>query len=265
MKKTRIALTALAFVTVLTSCSKNDNNPYTEPPVNATVFTAAGDSTAIAAKLADFRNQLGATLNTAPGATGGRREINWDAVPPSFTNNNNFPHNFFNNPDPVLANGRKRGFVIENTAVPFRVDSTGFADIASTYATQFRNFSPKRLFMSMGGNETIGIFQVPGATTPAFVKGFGVIFCDVDNDNSASIEFFNGTKSLGVFKAPKATQSSFGFTLLGVYFPDEKITKVKITSGQNTLGGSTFDITSGGTQDLVVMDDFLYDEPKTLN
>lgn len=265
MKKTNFVLAA-ALVIITASCKKNDDTPYTEPTVNAVVFSASGDSTAISAKLADFRTQLGTTLNTAPGAVGGRREINWDAVPVSFTNNNSFPHNFFNNPDPALANGRKRGFVIENTAVPFRVDSSGFGDIAASYAAQFKNFSPKRLFMSMAGNETVGIFQVPGATTSAFVKGFGVIFCDVDNDNSASIEFFNGTKSLGVFKAQKSTQNTFSFSLLGVYFPDEKVTKVKIISGQNTLAAGNFDITTpGGTQDIVVMDDFLYDEPKTLN
>lgn len=266
MKKTNLVLAVTALFLAVSSCKKNDDNPYTEPTVNSVVFAASGDSASIASKLADFRTQLGTTLNTAPGAVGGRREINWDAVPPSFTNNNTFPHNFFNNPDPALANGRKRGFVIENTSVPFRVDSTSFGDIAASYQAQFKNFSPKRLFMSMGGNETIGIFQVPGATTPAFVKGFGVIFCDVDNDNSASIEFFNGTKSLGVFKAPKSTQSTQGFSLLGVYFPDEKVTKIKIISGQNTLGTGNLDITTGGgAQDIVVMDDFLYDEPKVLN
>lgn len=263
MKKTNFVLAAAALLIVSTSCKKNDDAPYTDPAVNAKVFTASGDSAAIASKLADFRTELGTTLNSAPGAVGGRREINWDAVPASFTNANNFPHNFFNNPDPALANGRKRGFVIENTAVAFRVDSTAFADVSATYAAQFKAFSPKRLFMSMGGNETIGIFQIPGATTAAFVKGFGVIFSDVDNDNSASIEFFNGTKSLGIYKAPKATIAGSSFSLLGVYFPDEKVTKVRIISGQNTLGG--LDISAGGTQDIVVMDDFLYNEPVALN
>lgn len=263
MKKTNVVLAVAALLILSTSCKKNNNNDYTEPAVNAQVFAASGDSAAIASKLAEFRTRLGATLNSAPGAVGGRREINWDAVPASFTNANNFPHNFFNNPDPALANGRKRGFVIENTSVAFRVDSTSFADISASYAAQFKAFSPKRLFMSMNGNETIGIFQVPGATTSASVKGFGVIFNDVDSDNGASIEFFNGTKSLGVYKAPKSTIAGTSFSLLGVYFPDEKVTKVRIISGQNTLGGQ--DISSGGAQDIVVMDDFFYDEPVALN
>lgn len=263
MKKTNVVLAAAVLLIAATSCKKNDDTPYTEPGVNAKVFTASGDSAAIASRLADFRAELGATLNSAPGAVGGRREINWDAVPASFTNASNFPHNFFNNPDPALANGRKRGFVIENTTVAFRVDSSAYADISASYASQFKTFSPKRLFMSMNGNETIGIFQVPGAITPAFVKGFGVIFTDVDNDNSTTIEFFNGTKSLGIYKAPKSTIAGSSFSLLGVYFPDDKVTKVRIISGQNTLGG--LDISSGGTQDIVVMDDFLYNEPVALN
>lgn len=267
MKKIRIISAALFFASVIVSCDKdynNDDNNYT-PPVNANVFTAGGDSAGIAAKLTEFRNTLGATLNTAPGATGGRREINWDAVPASFTNNNNFPHDFFGQTDAALPNGRKRGFIIENTAVPFRVDSTNFVDVASSYNAQFRDFSPKKLFMSMGGNETIAVFRVPGTATEAFVKGFGVVFADVDNAGSTTIEFFNGAKSLGVYKAPVSGQSTKGFSLLGVYFPDEKITKVKIKSGQATLSGANLDITTaGGTQDIVVMDDFLYDEPKSI-
>jgi hypothetical protein len=260
--KTRILLGLLIGSALWTACSKHDSDPYQEPAIKSTVIMASGDSAGISAKLTELRNLLGATLNTAPGAVGGRREINWDAVPASFTNNNNFPHSFFNTSDPALPNGRKRGFVIENTAVPFRVDSTSFVDIASSYIAQFRSFSPKRLFMSMSGNETIGIFKVPGTNTDAFVKGFGVIFADVDQDNSAKIEFFNGSRSLGVFAAPKSP-ATLGFSLLGVYFPDEKVTKVKITSGQSHLGTGIFDVTtSGGTLDLVTMDDFLYDEPQ---
>jgi hypothetical protein len=49
-----------------------------------TTFSGEGDSTTIAAKVAEFQAALGGSLNApnAPPAEGGRREINWDGVPP---------------------------------------------------------------------------------------------------------------------------------------------------------------------------------------
>jgi hypothetical protein len=260
------ATTILSAMFLISSCDKDDD--YHEGPgkphpgINAEVKSAAGDSGAILNKLNEFRALAGDPLNAAPGANGGRREVNWDGVPPNLTNNNNFPFDFFGASDAALPNGRKRGLIYKSTGTSFRVDSTDFSEIDPSYASQFEAFSRKRLFAYIDNNITEVSFKVPGTNTDAFIKAFGVIFSDVDDAHSTSIEYFSGNKSLGTFKA---TPSSQGFSFLGVRFPDEKITKVKITAGNSVLGTGVKDITNGGTRDLVVMDDFIYDEPKAAN
>jgi len=262
MKKTTTAV-SIVFVMLfgsMTSCNKTNNTNVSN--VNAIVKSSAGDSAAVVTKINEFRLLSGDPLNTAPGSTTGRREINWDAVPPAFTNLNNFPFDFFGGSDAALPNGRKRGLILQNTGNSFRTDSTAFADIDTSYATQFRAFSKERLFSSLDNNVTEVKFKIPGTESAATVHGFGVIFSDVDNANSSTIEYFSNDKSLGIFKVPVKTEDG-NFSFLGVNFPDEKITKVRITSGNGILGTGIKDISDGGTKDLVVMDDFIYDEPKT--
>ena len=252
-----------ATVTVFANCSKdNKSNPVAipAPVINKVVFSAAGDSAAIVTKLNEFRLSAGDPLNSAPGATTGRREVNWDAVPASFTNNNNFPLDFFGSSDPALSNARKRGLIL-NGNTTFRVDTTDFSEIDPSYAAQFEAFSRKRLFTYVGNNVTQITFKVPGTQTDAFVKGFAVIFSDVDVADLTTVEYFNGDKSLGIFKATVAPQ---GFSFVGVGFPDEKVTRVKITSGNGLLAAGVKDVSNGGTKDLVVMDDFLYSEPQQM-
>jgi hypothetical protein len=247
-------------------CSKNNEGYSTTPPQQtpqATVLSAAGDSIAIAGTINQFRTLLGDSLNTATGKTTGRREINWDGVPSTFTNNNNFPFDFFNSTNAADPSGRKRGLVYSNTGTSFRVDSTSFSEIDPSYANQFTPLSKKRLFAYIGSNISEATFKVAGTGTDAFVKGFGLIFSDVDDANSTILEFFNGNTSLGVFKAPVHT-STGSFSFLGVYFNDEKVTKVKITAGNGVLAADVKDVSDGGSKDLVVMDDFFYSEPNTI-
>ncbi len=257
MKKNYFIGLALILTLGIVSCSKNYDAPAV-PTVKSTIVTGTGD---ITASLTQFRSILGDQLNTTPNQTTGRREINWDAVPTASTNVNGFPLDFFNSTDPLVANGRKRGFIIVDGGSSFRVDSTDFSEIDASYAAQFDAFSPKKTFAYIGNVVTQCAFKIPGSSTDASVKGFGVIFSDVDDANSTTIEYFNGTKSLGVFKVP-ARSGTTSFSFLGVYFPDEKVTKVKITCGDGTLAPGVKDKSDGGSKDLVVMDDFFYDEPK---
>ena len=260
MKKYFFVLATLSAGYLL-SCSKggnNDNNNYPQPPSppQAAVVKASGDLTNA---LTEFRHLLGDSLNAVPGKTSGRREVNWDGVPANINNNDAFPFDFFNATDPALAAGRKRGLLYLNDGTTFRVDSADFADIDPSYAAQFNAFSGKRTFSGASSNITQAVFQVAGQSTPAVIKGFGVVFSDVDDAASTTLEFFSGTKSLGVFAAPVAGANSFSF--LGVYFPNETVTRVKITAGNAKLAAGVKDVSDGGTKDLVVMDDFFYNEP----
>ena len=60
----------------------------------------------------------------------GHREINWDAVPPLFSDVFNFPPDFFNNQSP-------RGLLYDGTLRGLEVSSHSFTDINATYATEF--------------------------------------------------------------------------------------------------------------------------------
>lgn len=252
-----LALSSLIFA----SCIKEDNNYTQQPAAQATVLGAAGDSASIIGTINQFRALLGEPLNTTPGQTAGRREVNWDGVPPAFTNNNLFPFDFFNSTLAIDPAGRKRGLVMSSTSGPsFRVDSTNLVSVDASYANQFETFSRKRVFVFADNTSSEAGFKVPGTATNASIKGFGAIFSDVDIAGSATLEFFDGTTSLGVFQVPvRNIKGSFSF--LGVFFPDAKATRVKITSGNGVVGTGVKDISDGGSKDLVIMDDFFYNEP----
>lgn len=261
MKQVKLIASIVTGTLLFASCSKDGGYGSSKPPVvESTVVSVAGDLTAA---LTQFRSILGDQLNTTPNQTTGRREVNWDGVAANLTNNGNFPLDFFNNTDPAGPNGRKRGlqYVAGTT---FRVDSTAFAEIDPTYATTFKAFSPKKLIAPVNTNITEVVFKVPGTATDASVKGFGLIFSDVDNANATTVEFFDGYTSLGVFKAPVRNDAN-GFSFLGVFFPNNKITRVKITAGNAALAAGVKDVSEGGNKDLVVLDDFFYSEPVQLN
>jgi len=242
-----VLLAALTMV----GCSK-DSSP-TQPVVGpqATVITATA---AIATKVADFRTLLGDPSNSGPGPlTAGRREVNWDgAAARPFNNQNDFPKDFFNTTV-------KAGLVY--TTGTFRNDSLSFSEINPTYANEFKPFSPKLLFSAVDGHEIDAVFQIPGATTPAVVSGFGAVFSDVDLVNVSSIEAFDKDgRSLGRFFVPTRSDDT-GLSFLGFKFDSPIVARVHIVCGNGTLAAGTNDITDGGTADLVVVDNFIYGEP----
>ena len=184
-------------------------------------------------------------------------------MPTAFTNNNLFPGNFFGAFDPALPDGRKRGLISTTPSGRFSISDSDFFFINPKYADQFNAFSPKKTFIADGSNIVDNFFKVPGTNTDATVQGFGVVFSDVNNASSTSMEFYNGDRLLGSFKVPNNGKNNpGGFSFLGVYFPNEKVTRVRVFSGSAPLSPTQDDISDGGGEDLVIMDYFIYSEPQ---
>jgi hypothetical protein len=250
MKNKLSFLVPLAVVMIFSSCEKDNQKDD-----NAVVIKAAGD---IHDDIDAFRHLLGDQLNTAPGATGGRREINWDGVPDSMLGKT-LPSDFFNSKDPAASNNLKKGLAYGDNG-EFRVSNANFTEVNSQAAGQFAAFSGNKTFANVNSNLWEVGFEVAGQLKTASVQGFGVVVADVDLATSTSLEFFNGTKSLGKFFVP-AHDATSKFSFLGVYFKNnERITRV-VVSHDGILTDNQKDISDNGAHDLVILDDFLYSEP----
>lgn len=211
----------------------------------------------IAAAVGAYRTLLGdLNPNVANEQPGGRREVNWDAVPAQFTNNDLFPGNFFNVNSP-------RGILLSTTGSGFRVSDTGYVDINPAYAGEFNTFSPKKLFIATGSTTIDVRFVVAGSNTPALVTGFGSVFEDVGRSQSTTIEYFDlSGKRLLKVAAPRRSDAA-GLSFLGVKFETGIVASVRITVGDTPLSPFVTDnVGKGKKRDLVTTDDFIYGEPR---
>jgi hypothetical protein len=170
------------------------------------------------------------------------------------------PEDFFNPTGPGALAGRQRGLTYTSLAGAFMVSKANFAEVNTLAAGSFKPFSGNNTFANTSRALWEVGFQVPGQATRASVKGFGAVFSDVDLPNTSFLELFENDKSLGRFAIP-AHDNSSSHSFLGVYFRNEhKITKVVVTH-PGTLSSGQADVTNGGTDDLIVLDDFFYGEP----
>ena len=245
-----LAVLSIALV-FLGACNKDDNNVQSDNP---RLFVANGD---IQPVIEQFRLELG-NLNTAPGATGGRREISWEIVPDDLLDKK-LPGQFFNqtgeNANPSLQRG-----LIYDPNMDFRVSKTAFASMDADASSEFSAFSGTATFANVSVEPWAVTFQVAGTNDAAGTRGFGMVVSDVDVSGTVSLEFFNGTQSLGKLFVP-ARQPGSNFSFAGVLYEESIITSVKV-SHHGILGTGVKDVSQGGTHDLVVLDDFIYGEPE---
>ena len=240
------------------------------------VFQAAGPTIAsIQGSVTEFRNALGAPNgNTTAELPNGRREINWDGATP--TDVTTPPVNPFN----TFLNTRGAQFTTPGVGLSQAPVSGGpqggLVTLFSnpTYAAEFQAFSPSRLFTPVGSNITDALFFVAGSngTVRAAVTGFGVIFSDVDQPDgsgpgtkrgnrgsSTLVQFYTVDGRLLFSTFAPASPGKRGFSFLGVKFNDPRIATVRITAGNVAPGPNDDD-----TNDVVMMDDFIYGEPHKL-
>ena len=228
-----------------------------------TLFEATGANPAsIQPTIDSFRASLGALNPNQPieFATG-RREINWDGVPDAFAEPNLFPGDFFNGNTP----GRARG-------IQFSTPGTGFfvsADSSNPTATppsfgfpsDFVPFSAERLFAPVSSLITEITFFSAGTTDPATVAGFGAVFSDVEMADLTSLAAYDQDGNL-LFSHAVSVAGNGGQSFLGIQAnAGERIAKILLTTGDiQILGSGIF----GPGTDTVVMDDFIYAEPKAV-
>jgi hypothetical protein len=252
--------TLLVFGTAVAvgACGDDYDDDY---PTGSTgpVPSVVSGAGAIAPKVAEFQTLLGGAANgsTVGQQASGHRQVNWDGVPATATNTNNFSGAFFNT-------NVTRGLITTSPGSGFRVSDNDFGDVNGSDSVGFNPFSGARTFAPVGSNVMDVTFQVAGAPTPATVTGFAAVFSDVDIFGATKMELFDkDNRSLGVHLVP-ARSDAAGFSFLGVKFDAPIVARVRITLGHAAVSATAKDINDGGTTDLVITDDFFYGEPRAI-
>ena len=197
----------------------------------------------------------GGSVAGANGSFGGlRREINWDGVPDALADPALLPGAFFNTVSP-------RGVVFGTPGTGFMVSANAGLGAPPLFGfpNDFQAFSPQRVFTSLNSNVTDVFFFLPGTNTAATTSAFGAFFVDVEVADATRIDFFDQNNTL-VYSRSVLTGGNQGLSFLGaVADAGERISRVRLTSGTNTLVSNG--VLGNPNDDIVVMDDFLYAEP----
>jgi hypothetical protein len=240
------------------------------------VFQAAGpDAASIQSAVDSFRAVLGANNGNNPGPLDkGRREINWDGGNPNILDTTAPVNPFL-----VFLNTRGSQFKTPglglSQAPPSGGPQGGLAVLFgnATYGTTFRTFSASRLFTPVGSNITEGSFSIPGTNgnAVAAVRGFGVVFTDVDQPDgsgpgvrsnhraSTLIEYFGKDGRVLFSSSVPPSPGDGNLSFFGIKFDDALIASVLIKTGDVAPGPN-----DDKHHDIVMMDDFIYGEPQII-
>ena len=245
----------VAVATVATAAAVICASTVASAAPTALLFETAGaDAAAITPVRDAFRSAIGGgTVAVANGSFGGlRREINWDGVPDARADSNPLPANFFNvnSPRGVVFSTPGSGFLVSanaGTATP----------VLFGFTNDFATFSAQRLFTAVNSNITDVSFFVAGTSTAATTTAFGSIFTDVETVGGTQMEFFDETGALFLTRSVLVSGNR-GLSFLGAQVSGGAISRVRITSGVNTIAANGQ--LGNPNDDVVAMDDFIYAE-----
>ncbi len=224
-------------------------------PVFSTFEAIAANPAALTPTRDAFRTAIGGGAAAgANGSFGGlRREINWDGVPDARSDPNFLPADFFNTTSP-------RGAVFSTPGTGFMVSANSgtSSPVLFGFPSDFQTFSAQRLFTAVNSNITDVLFFLPGTNLAATTSAFGVIFTDVEVAGDTRIDFFDESNAL-IYSRNALAGLNQTLSFVGATVSGGAISRVRITSGRNTI--SRNGVLGNPTDDVVVMDDFIYAEP----
>ncbi|TWT37141.1 hypothetical protein KOR34_20880 [Posidoniimonas corsicana] len=210
------------------------------------------DAASIQATVDAFRADLGELNAPEPvNHPGGRREVNWDAAPDSVSDPNPFPGDFFNADTfprargiEFLPTGDTTGFELSSTAASGEPVEFGF-DAGFTF------FSAERLFTPIGGATfDVRFYDPANPDTPALSTGLGVVFTDVESPDSTTMTFYDAYDNVLLTRSVLEGDNA-GMSFLGASFDEAVVARVSIVGGLDAF-------------DSVVMDDFIFGEPRAI-
>ncbi len=247
-------LAALAVLAVAPAAQADSGATASAASLNAHVRAdTAWNANGLRPTVDRYRADLGGVDNgNAPAAWSGRREINWDGVPAVVSSPAALPLTAFQGRGAIFATPGSSVQVSQNVADgPIEFDNLRVGSSA-----RFRTFSPQKLFTPVGSNVTDVRFVRPGTATPATTKGFGAVFTDVDRAGTRIAYYDKWNNHLGTYAVPPRSGSQT-LSFLGVSFDQRRVARVRITTGTHPIGSW-----EGPSRDVVVMDDFVYGEPR---
>ena len=182
---------------------------------------------------------------------GTRFNVNWDAIPfNGQTLTKTLAPNFFAARQILLDT--------DPLSADLLVSNVNFGDLNAHYTANFPTFSPKVNFKYREDDAQKNTFLLADRVTPALTSAFGAIFTDVEKGNTSGLVFKDQFgNELGRFYVPAGANGLNQF--LGVIFSRPVAARVEVLMGeQGEDFGAVEDVSNGGSSDVVVTDDFVY-------